>query len=126
LFQALDLTDPNKQVAFYDETELARPSFKWWGCIHRHFRRWPEANILDIYCFCCRNTRRRSHLWLRFSRGSFTMRVVAGFIAAIGWFVQHNEDELRARAIVAYRQYRKRGTARTLARFHLHVLRAIS
>jgi|SRR6266851_1269121 len=126
LFQALDLTDPNKQVAFYDDG-VGTSSFKWWAVFTGIFGIGLKRNILDIYCFCCRNYKDGDRIFgFGFSRGSFTMRVAAGFIAAIGLVpYNNNEDELRARAIVAYRQYRKRGTAKTLARFHLHVLRAI-
>jgi uncharacterized protein (DUF2235 family) len=126
LFQALDLTDPNKQVAFYDDG-VGTSSFKWWAVITGIFGIGLKRNILDIYCFCCRNHREGDRIFgFGFSRGSFTMRVVAGFIATIGLVpYNYNEDELRAKAIVAYREYRKRGTAKTLARFHLYVLRAI-
>src|SRR5882672_6197571 len=126
LFQALDLTDPDEQVAFYDNG-VGTSSFKWWAAFTGIFGIGLKRNILDIYCFCCRNYRDGDRIFgFGFSRGSFTMRVVAGFIASIGLVpYRNNEAELQAHAIVAYREYRKRGTARTLARYHLHVLRAI-
>jgi len=126
LFQALNLTDPEKQVAFYDDG-VGTSSFKWWAAFTGVFGIGLKRNILDIYCFCCRNFREGDRVFgFGFSRGSFTIRVVAGFIASIGLVPYNNdEDELRANAIVAYREYRRRGTAKTLARFHLHVLRAI-
>lgn len=126
LFQALDLTDPEQQIAFYDDG-VGTSSFKWWAAFTGIFGIGLKRNILDIYCFCCRNYGDGDRIFgFGFSRGSFTMRVVAGFIASIGLVpYDYNEDDLRARAIVAYRQYRKRGTAKTMARFHLHVLRAI-
>jgi uncharacterized protein (DUF2235 family) len=126
LFQALDLTDPNKQVAFYDNG-VGTSSFKWWAAFTGIFGIGLKRNILDIYCFCCRNYKDGDRIFgFGFSRGSFTMRVVAGFIASIGLVpYDNNEDKLRAWAIVALREYRKRGTAKTLARFHLYLLRAI-
>jgi uncharacterized protein (DUF2235 family) len=126
LFQALDLRNPNKQVAFYDNG-VGTSSFKWWAAFAGIFGIGLKRNILDIYCFCSRNYREGDRIFgFGFSRGAFTMRVVAGFITTIGLVPYDlNEDELRARAVVAYRQYRKRGTAKTAARYHLHVLRAI-
>src|SRR4051794_8984496 len=126
LYQALDLIDPNKQVAFYDDG-VGTSSFKWWAAFTGIFGIGLKRNILDIYCFCSRNYKPGDRIFgFGFSRGSFTIRVVAGFIATIGLApYDHNEDELRAKAIIAYRQYRKRGTAKTMARYHLHALRAI-
>ncbi|QPF82698.1 DUF2235 domain-containing protein [Bradyrhizobium genosp. L] len=126
LFQALDLRDAAKQVAFYDDG-VGTSSFKWWAAITGIFGIGLKRNILDIYCFCSRNYRPGDRIFgFGFSRGSFTMRVVAGFIATIGLAPYNgSEADLRAWAIVAYREYRRMGTAKTMARFHLHVLRAI-
>ena len=79
-----------------------------------------KRNILDIYSFCCRNYKEDDRIFgFGFSRGSFTMRVVAGFIASIGLVpYNNNEADLRAMATVAFREYRKRGTAKTMARYH--------
>lgn len=126
LFQALNLTDAEKQVAFYDDG-VGTSSFKWWAAITGVFGIGLKRNILDIYCFCCRNYREGDRIFgFGFSRGSFTIRVLAGLIASIGLVpYDNNEDKLRASAIVAYREYRRRGTAKTMARYHLRVLRAI-
>ena len=126
LFQALDLTKPEKQVAFYDNG-VGTSSFKWWAAFTGIFGIGLKRNILDIYCFCSRNYRNDDRIFgFGFSRGSFTIRVVAGLIASIGLApYNNNEADLRAMATVALREYRKRGTAKTLARFHLYVLRAI-
>src|SRR4051812_47710733 len=126
LFGALDLTDPAKQVAFYDDG-VGTSSFKWWAAFTGIFGIGLKRNILDIYCFCCRNYKDGDRIFgFGFSRGSFTIRVLAGFIATIGLVPYDNDEaELRAKAIVAYREYRKQGTARTMARYHLRVLRAI-
>jgi uncharacterized protein (DUF2235 family) len=126
LYQALDLIDPNEQVAFYDDG-VGTSSFKWWAAFTGIFGIGLKRNILDIYCFCSRNYKPGDRIFgFGFSRGSFTIRVVAGFIATVGLApYDYSEDELRAKAIIAYRQYRKRGTAKTMARYHLHALRAI-
>lgn len=126
LFGALDLRDPNKQVAFYDDG-VGTSSFKWWAAFTGIFGIGLKRNILDIYCFCCRNYIDGDRIFgFGFSRGSFTIRVLAGFIAKIGLVPYNNDEaELRAKAIVAYREYRRQGTEKTMARYHLRVLRAI-
>jgi uncharacterized protein (DUF2235 family) len=126
LFEALDLRDANAQVAFYDDG-VGTSSFKWWAAFTGIFGIGLKRNVLDIYCFCCRNHKRDDRIFgFGFSRGSFTIRVVAGLIASIGLApYDYDEDALRAKAIVAYREYRRRGTAKTAARFHLDILRAI-
>src|SRR5450756_780425 len=110
LFQALDLTDANEQVAYYDDG-VGTSSFKWWAAITGAFGIGLKRNVLDIYCFCCRNYNKDDRIFgFGFSRGSFTIRVVAGFIARIGLVpYEDNEDRLRAKAIVAYREYRRIG-----------------
>ena len=64
---------------------------------------------LDIYSFCCRNYRRGDRIYgFGFSRGAFTIRVVAGFIARVGLVrYEGNEAELARDAEIAYREYRK-------------------
>jgi uncharacterized protein (DUF2235 family) len=134
LFQALDLTDEKKQVAYYDDG-VGTSSFKWWAAFTGVFGIGLKRNVLDIYCFCCRNYEHKPGdetvgdriFGFGFSRGSYTMRVVAGFIARIGLVrYENNEDELRSRAIVAYREYRKYATENSFAaNFHLPALRAL-
>lgn len=126
LFQALDLTDASKQVAYYDNG-VGTSSFKWWAAFAGIFGIGLKRNILDIYCFCSRNYREGDRIFgFGFSRGAFTIRVVAGLIASIGLAPYDNDEaKLRAMATVALREYRKRGTQRTMARYHLFMLRAI-
>ena len=126
LFQALDLTDPARQVAFYDDG-VGTSSFKWWAAFTGVFGIGLKRNVIAIYCFCCRNFKEGDEIFgFGFSRGSFTIRVVAGLIASIGLApYDYDEEALYARAIVAYREYRRRGTAKTAARIHLNILRAI-
>jgi uncharacterized protein (DUF2235 family) len=126
LFQALDLRDAGDQVAFYDDG-VGTSSFKWWAAFTGVFGIGLKRNVLDIYCFCCRNFDEGDRIFgFGFSRGSFTIRVVAGFIASIGLAPYENHDEaaLRAKALVAYREYRRRGTSKTAAaRIYLDYLR---
>src|SRR6202012_1090993 len=83
LFQALDLRNAAKQVAFYDDG-VGTSSFKWWAAFTGIFGIGLKRNVLDIYCFCCRNFNEGDKIFgFGFSRGSFTIRVVAGLIASI-------------------------------------------
>src|ERR1700759_3346320 len=128
LFQALDLRNAAKQVAFYDDG-VGTSSFKWWAAFTGIFGIGLKRNVLDIYCFCCRNFNEGDKIFgFGFSRGSFTIRVVAGLIASIGlapYKDDYDEAMLRARALAAYREYRRRGTAKTMASIHLNFFRGI-
>src|SRR5260370_23140599 len=84
LSQALDLTDPQKQIAYYDDG-VGTSSFKPFAILGGVFGFGLKRNVIDIYSFCCRNYRRDEKIYgFWFSRVAFTIRVVAGFIARIG------------------------------------------
>ena len=109
VFQALDLTDPGKQVAYYDNG-VGTSSFKLFAVLGGVFGFGLKRNVIDIYSFCCRNYDPDDKIYgFGFSRGSFTMRVVAGLIAREG-LVPYNGDEaaLARYATSAYRDYRRR------------------
>lgn len=107
LFQALDLTDPGKQVAYYDNG-VGTSSFKLFAALGGIFGFGLKRNVIAIYSFCCRNYQKGDKIYgFGFSRGAFTMRVVAGFIARIGLVAYDgNEEHLARDAKTAYRQYR--------------------
>ena len=108
MYQALDLTDPARQQAYYDDG-VGTSSFKPLAILGGVFGVGLKRNVLDIYSFCCRNYRTGDKLYgFGFSRGAFTIRVVAGFIARIG-LVRYdgNEAHLARDAEIAYREYRK-------------------
>jgi len=108
LFQALDLTDPARQIAYYDDG-VGTSSFKPLAILGGVFGVGLKRNIIDIYSFCCRNYAAGDSLYgFGFSRGAFTIRVTAGFIASIGLVAYDGNDAHLARdAQIAYRQYRK-------------------
>jgi len=108
LFQALDLTDPAKQVAYYDNG-VGTSSFKLLAILGGIFGVGLKRNVIDIYCFACRNYEKGDRVYgFGFSRGAFTMRIVAGFIARIGLVpYDGNEAHLRRDAATAYREYRR-------------------
>ena len=111
LFQILDLRDPTKQVAFYDDG-VGTSSFKAFAILGGVFGFGLKRNVIDIYSFCCRNYRPGDRIYcFGFSRGAFTIRIVAGMIARQG-LVNYNNDEadLARFAADAYRLYRRRFT----------------
>src|SRR3981189_2820603 len=84
LFQALDLTRPDRQVAYYDNG-VGTSSFKLFAVLGGGFGFGRKRNVTDIYSFCCRNYVAGDRIYgFGFSRGAFTIRIVAGFIAKIG------------------------------------------
>jgi uncharacterized protein (DUF2235 family) len=109
LFQALDLTRPDRQVAYYDNG-VGTSSFKLFAILGGVFGFGLARNVVDIYSFCCRNYNSGDKIYgFGFSRGAFTIRVVAGLIATVG-LIKYSGDErdLAAQARAAYRQYRRR------------------
>ena len=71
-----------------------------------------KRNVLAIYSFCCRNYQAGDRIYcFGFSRGAFTIRVVAGMIAYHG-LVPYNDIEADLARFVAdaYRLYRRRFT----------------
>jgi uncharacterized protein (DUF2235 family) len=108
-FQTLDLTDASKQIAYYDNG-VGTSSFKLFAVLGGVFGFGLKRNVIDIYSFCCRNYVAGDRIYgFGFSRGAFTMRVVAGLIARQG-LVPYTGDEiaLARYATSAYRDYRRR------------------
>src|SRR6266481_8349667 len=126
LYQALDLTDPQKQIAYYDDG-VGTSSFKPFAILGGVFGFGLKRNVIDIYSFCCRNYRRDDKIYgFGFSRGAFTIRVVAGFIARIGLVrYEGNEADLARDAEIAYREYRKARNFRSGGNILIGPLRAL-
>jgi hypothetical protein len=109
MFQALDLTKPKEQVAYYDDG-VGTSSNKWLAAITGVFGIGLMRNVIDIYSFCCRNYNPDDRIYgFGFSRGAFTMRIVAGVIARVG-LIEYSGDEkaLAVQARAAYREYRRK------------------
>ena len=109
LYQALNLIDATKQVAYYDNG-VGTSSFKPFAILGGVFGFGLKRNVIDIYSFCCRNYQPGDDIFgFGFSRGAFTIRVVAGLIASQG-LVKYTFDEaaLARSAHDAYRAYRRR------------------
>jgi uncharacterized protein (DUF2235 family) len=112
MFQTLDLEDATKQVAYYDNG-VGTSSFKLFAVLGGVFGFGLKRNVIDIYSFCCRNYVAGDRIYgFGFSRGAFTMRVVAGLIAREGLVPYDGDEAALARyATDAYRDYRRRFTS---------------
>ncbi|MBR0873140.1 DUF2235 domain-containing protein [Bradyrhizobium tropiciagri] len=108
-FQVLDLRDPTRQIAFYDDG-VGTSSFKLFAILGGVFGFGLKRNVIAIYSFCCRNYQAGDQIYcFGFSRGAFTIRIVAGLIAAQGIVAyNNNEADLARFAADAYRAYRRR------------------
>jgi uncharacterized protein (DUF2235 family) len=83
-YEALDLSNPEKQIAYYDDgvgTSSLRPIALVTGAIGIGLSR----NVRELYAFLCRNYEAGDRIYgFGFSRGAFTIRILAGFVAKIG------------------------------------------
>jgi uncharacterized protein (DUF2235 family) len=111
LYQLLDLSNPERQVAFYDDG-VGTSSFKLFAALGGIFGFGLKRNVIAIYSFCCRNYQPGDRIYcFGFSRGSFTIRIVAGMIASQGLVAYDDrEADLALFAADAYRRYRRRFT----------------
>src|ERR1700735_3116526 len=104
LYQALDLGDPAQQIAYYDDG-VGTSSFKPLAILGGVFGFGLKRNVIDLYSFCCSKHQPGEKIYgFGFSRGAFTIRVVAGFIARVG-LVRYDGNEARLAGVagVAYR-----------------------
>ncbi len=108
LFQILDLRDPERQIAFYDDG-VGTSSFKLFAILGGVFGFGLKRNVIAIYGFCCRNYKPGDRIYcFGFSRGAFTIRIVTGLIASQGLVrYDNNEADLARFAADAYRAYRR-------------------
>jgi uncharacterized protein (DUF2235 family) len=99
-FEALDLSNSD-QVAFYDDG-VGTSSFRPLAILGGAFGFGLKRNVIAIYKFACRNYRPGDHLYgFGFSRGAFTIRVVAGLMLSEGLVQAKTESELHRGAVVA-------------------------
>ncbi len=109
LYQALDLSTSEgqkEQITYYDDG-VGTASFKplallggitGWGL---------KRNVLDLYTFLCRHYKSGDQIYcFGFSRGAFTIRVLAGLIGNQGLVQAATESDLQYLADQAFRAYR--------------------
>jgi uncharacterized protein (DUF2235 family) len=107
VFESLDLSGSD-QVAFYDDG-VGTSSFMPLAILGGAFGYGLKRNVIDIYKFACRNYHSADDqiFGFGFSRGAFTMRVVAGLILNQGLIAPTSEEDLDAKATAAYRAFRR-------------------
>ncbi len=107
LYQALDLTDGSQVAAFGDG--VGTSSITLFRVLGLALGIGVKRNVLNLYKFLSRNYNENDKIWVfGFSRGAFTIRVLAGLIWREGLIAYQTEDELNRNALAAYRAYRKK------------------
>jgi uncharacterized protein (DUF2235 family) len=107
LYQALDASDADKQVAYYHDG-VGTWSFKPLALLTGAFGFGLKRSVLDMYTFLCRNYKDGDRIYgFGFSRGSFAIRVVMGVVATQGLAPYANEEQLARDVRAAYRRYRR-------------------
>lgn len=106
LYDALDLTDKSRQIAYYDDgvgTSHFAPIRLLGGALGYGLAR----NVRDLYAFLCANYEPGDRIFLfGFSRGAFTVRVLAGLIGKKGIWRIDDEVARNAQVAKAFREYR--------------------
>ncbi|HJY82300.1 MAG TPA: DUF2235 domain-containing protein, partial [Candidatus Binatia bacterium] len=110
LYQAITLTDGSQIAAFGDG--VGTSSVKILRVLGLALGIGVKRNVLNLYKFLCRNYEKGSQIWaFGFSRGAFTVRVLAGLIHYEGLVTFESEAELNRNALAAYRAYRRQAFA---------------
>jgi uncharacterized protein (DUF2235 family) len=113
LYDALDTSDPGnsgntRQIAYYHDG-VGTSSFKPLAIVGGAFGWGLKRNVLDLYTFICRNYEANDQICaFGFSRGAFTVRLLAGLVAEQGLVENTSESDLKTYARDAYRQFRRR------------------
>jgi uncharacterized protein (DUF2235 family) len=116
MYQAVDIGEPAQngvpaQVAFYDDG-VGTGSFQPLALLGLAFGIGVARNVKEMYTFLCRNYERGDNIYLfGFSRGAFTVRILAGLILRCGLVQSPSEAELKVLVKLAYAEY-KRDVAR--------------
>jgi uncharacterized protein (DUF2235 family) len=108
LFESLDLTKPD-QVAIYDDG-VGTASFRPLALLGGAFGWGLKRNVIELYTFLCRNYEPGAQIYgFGFSRGAFTMRILAGLVVNQGVVKAEaatGEVDLQRLGRAAYRKYR--------------------
>jgi uncharacterized protein (DUF2235 family) len=107
MYQALDLSTKD-QIAAYDDgvgTSSFRPLAILGGALGVGLAR----NVKHLYAFICRNYEDGDKLYaFGFSRGAFTIRILAGLLCDQGILPRMPERDLERHVANAYRAFRRR------------------
>ena len=122
LYEALDLTPSSDQIALYDDG-VGTSRFKPLALLTGAFGFGLKRNVLKMYVFLSRHYHNQIEAQQRanpkaspvppeiygfgFSRGAFTIRVLAGLVIRQGLVPHASESEMSRMALLSYRAYRK-------------------
>lgn len=110
LYQALETTDPTRQVVMYDDGVGSQSDTRW-AAICGAFGFGLQRNVTEMYEFVCRNYRPGDRIYLfGFSRGAFTVRLLAGLMLKRGVLkvpTRISHKALNRRARFELKQFRK-------------------
>jgi uncharacterized protein (DUF2235 family) len=114
LYQALDLSDGTQVAVFGDG--VGNSSIAFLRIIGLALGVGVKRNVINLYKFLCHNywrdeddEEKHDHIWMfGFSRGAFTIRVLAGLVHSEGLVTFETEADLQRNAIAAYRAYRRK------------------
>ncbi|MEA2872811.1 MAG: hypothetical protein QOH67_2787, partial [Hyphomicrobiales bacterium] len=106
IYQAIDVRDRN-QIAYYNDG-VGTSSFRPLAMLGGAFGWGLKRNVLELYCFLCRTYADRNDkiYAFGFSRGAYTIRILADLIVHQGIVDYESEADLQRRARDVYRKYR--------------------
>lgn len=109
-YEALDLSDPEKQIACYDDG-VGNSGFKPLALLGGALGIGLSRNVRELYAFLCRNYEKGDRIYgFGFSRGAFTIRTLAGFVARFGLInkaAYDGDQDLWKKTTWLYQAYRK-------------------
>lgn len=106
LYEALDLNGADQIAVFSDG--VGTSSFKPFQVIGLALGFGVKRRVLALYKFLCLNYQPGDQIYaFGFSRGAFTIRMLAGLIHREGLVKSDSREELDRNALAAYRAYRK-------------------
>ncbi len=127
-YQALDRRPGSMQVAFYDNG-VGTSSFRPFAILGLAFGFGLARNVQQIYRFVCQTYREGDEIYgFGFSRGAFTMRVVAAMICSQGIVdidKVKDERELDRWVSAAYHRFRKDSFTPSLLSYFLRPVRDV-
>lgn len=125
-YQGVNINPPSsdgepRQLVFYDDG-VGTGNFKPIAAMGLALGLGLEENIKDLYTFLCRNYEKGDNIFLLgFSRGAFTVRMLAGMVLRCGLVGTDNnekvleEKKLLEQVDIAYDAYRRDGARRATA-----------
>ncbi|HEY7811432.1 MAG TPA: DUF2235 domain-containing protein [Allosphingosinicella sp.] len=96
-----------RQIAYYDNG-VGTEAIKALAMLAGIFGFGLKRNVLRIYRFVCRNYEADDSIYgFGFSRGAYTIRLVAAMLATQGVVQYESEAELKARSLDAFRRFQR-------------------